>query len=215
VSWTRRSSSCRVRGGLKGSLRRSFAVFQSLSISAMEPTRPRAPNRWATNGIGRDVETACGLVLSPAEQALHAQNPEPLLGGVVRAMVSVNFLNVLDEDRGDFSIGVQEGLMELGVGDGILEWVLLVSPLRDLGAQCEAEEAVGFEHRRERRLAKPLSVGEAPEGRSANSSEKGIVGATGSPFKGLARFGASRSTGRGYVGRARGADREELLSAEC
>jgi hypothetical protein len=79
-------------------------------------------------------------------------------------MVSVDLLDVLDEDYGDLPVGVEEGLMELSVGDGVLERVVVVPALGDLGAEGQSEEPVGFEDGIDCWFGKVVSASEVLEG---------------------------------------------------
>jgi hypothetical protein len=79
------------------------------------------------------------------------------------AMVSVDLLDVLDEDGGDLPVGVKDGLMELSVGDGVLERVVVVPALGDLGAEGQSEESVAFEHGVDCRFEKIVSASEVLE----------------------------------------------------
>jgi hypothetical protein len=84
--------------------------------------------------------------LSPTEEALHPENPESVLGRVVSAMVPMDLLNVFDEDLGDLPVGVEQTLQELGVGDGVLERVVLIASRGDLDPESKTEKSMGFEH---------------------------------------------------------------------
>jgi hypothetical protein len=100
----------------------------------------------ARNSVRGDAEASRGFPLSPTEEALHPKNPESVLGRIVSAMVPMDLLNVFDEDLGDLPVGVEQSLQELGVGDGVLERVVLIAPRGDLDPESKTEKSMGFEH---------------------------------------------------------------------
>jgi hypothetical protein len=118
----------------------------------------------ARDGVRGDVEASGGFPLSPTEEALHAEDPEPVLGRVVSAMVPMDLLNVFDEDLGDLPVRLQQTLEDLGVGDGVLEGVVLVAPLGDLGPESKTEKSMGFEHGLEGWPGNSVMVREVLEG---------------------------------------------------
>ncbi len=73
-------------------------------------------------------------------------------------MIPMDLFHVLDEDSGDFSVGVEQSLMELAVSDVVLERIVLVAPFGDLRAQGKSEQSMSFEHGHKRGFGKSALV---------------------------------------------------------
>jgi len=78
----------------------------------------------AANGGGSDAKEVRGFVLGECEKALDAQDAVSVLGRVVRAVAVVNLVEVLAQDGAGFLIGPEQSLVQLGLGEALLQRLL-------------------------------------------------------------------------------------------